>query len=421
MPGRGGAVQLTSRDPIYVAVTVEHGGRTWPHVGLRYKGNSSLVSAVSSNNGKIPFRLDFDRYEDDHPETRNQRFYGFEKLTFSSNFGDDSQMREVIAVEIFRDRGVPAARAAFYRVLVDVGEGFEYWGLYAMIEDPSDVMLQAQFGSADGNLYKPDGPNWTEFHEDGFPKKTNEREGDFSDVEAAIAALHAPQTDARAWRKTLEATFDADGFLRWLAVNTAIQNWDVYGAMAHNYYLYGDPAQNGRLRWIPWDNNFSLGASPGIPGGRGIPGAPPVPAGLPPGPALPPGAALPGQGGAPFGMGRGMMFGNSTDVLHTQVGEQWPLIQRLLADDVYAARYRDHLADALDGLYSLETIEGRLRELHALIAPFVAGDRGERPTHTTISAPEAFEASIEGPNGLIAFIRSRHQTIRAALDGVSNR
>jgi hypothetical protein len=51
----------------------------------------------------------------------------------------------------------------------------------------------------------------------------------------------------------------------------------------------------------------------------------------------------------------------------------------------------------------------------------VAGDRGERPTHTTISAPGAFETSIEGPNGLIEFIRTRHQTIRAALDGASSR
>ena len=27
------------------------------------------------------------------------------------------------------------------------------------------------------------------------------------------------------------------------------------GAMTHNYYLYGDPDDNGRLLWIPWDLN----------------------------------------------------------------------------------------------------------------------------------------------------------------------
>ena len=119
----GGPPSLTTRDPIYVPVTVDHDRRVWTHVGMRFKGNSSLMATNMSGNGKIPFRLDFDRYEAEFPEIRNQRFYGFQKLTFSSNFGDDSQIREVLATEIFRDRGVPAPRAAFYRVFVDTGEG----------------------------------------------------------------------------------------------------------------------------------------------------------------------------------------------------------------------------------------------------------------------------------------------------------
>src|SRR5688572_20649046 len=68
-PGRGGApfgrgrgpIRLTSRDPIYVPVTVEHDGQVWTRVAMRYKGNSSLMSTVVDGNGKVPFRLDFDR------------------------------------------------------------------------------------------------------------------------------------------------------------------------------------------------------------------------------------------------------------------------------------------------------------------------------------------------------------------------
>jgi hypothetical protein len=44
------------------------------------------------------------------------------------------------------------------------------------------------------------------------------------------------------WEKDLEPEFDVDGFLKYLAVNTTIQNWDTYGRMTHNYYLYNDPA-----------------------------------------------------------------------------------------------------------------------------------------------------------------------------------
>ena len=61
-------------------------------------------------------------------------------------------------------------------------------------------------------------------------------------------------SNAEAWRAGLEAVFDVDGFLNWLAVNTVIQNWDTYGLMSHNYYLYNDPI-SGLLTWIPWDNN----------------------------------------------------------------------------------------------------------------------------------------------------------------------
>jgi spore coat protein CotH len=369
------------------------------------------MAASMGNSGKVPFRLDFDRYEEEFPETRNQRFYGFQKLTFSSNLGDDSQMREVFATEVFRDRGVPAPRAAFYRVLVDTGSGFEYWGLYSLIEDVADgAMLDAQFGGRGGNLYKPEGTgaNWSVFNAEGLGRKTNEKAADFSDVQSAIAALHAERTDPHAWRAALEATFDVDLFLRWLAVNTVIQNWDAYGAMAHNYYLYGDPAQKGRLRWIPWDNNFALGAGFAFPVGA-RPGGPGGPGGPPPG-------QLPfGRGGGRGG--RGGFGGSGTDLLHAQVGSEWPLIQRLMADEVYAARYREQLAHALGGLVAPDAAEARLRALHALIAPAIVGERGERPNHTTVSSPEAFERSVDGPDGLVTFIRGRHEAVRAALDG----
>ena len=60
--------------------------------------------------------------------------------------------------------------------------------------------------------------------------------------------------DTTAWKTTLENNLDVNGFLKWLAVNTTIQNWDTYGKMPHNYYLYNDPSDH-LLKWIPWDNN----------------------------------------------------------------------------------------------------------------------------------------------------------------------
>jgi spore coat protein H len=383
----GGAPFFNAPEPIAVPVSVQVLGRTWTNVRMRYKGNSSLMGAVASANGKIPFRLDFDK----DASSPDRTVHGFRKLTFSSNFADDSQLREVLAAEVLRDRGVPAARGAFYRVFVDSGEGATYWGLYTMIEDPADgPMLDAQLGGRTGNLYKPDGPaaNWTRFDAASFDKKTNEREADFGDVIAAVEALNADMTDRGQWRARLERVFDVDLFLRWLAVNTVIENWDAYGAMAHNYYLYGDATHGGRLRWIPWDHNMAFGAGPG--GGRGV---------------LPFGRL--GGRGAPGPFGRG-----AADVLHRDANSTWPLISRLLAVPEYSARYRSFLDGALGGLMEPAALAKRVRELHALIAPAVVGPTGELKTHTTVSSEAAFR---ESPDALLEQIALQRGRIRTAL------
>jgi hypothetical protein len=371
---------IVGEDPIYVPVEVRHEGRTWRHVGMRYKGNSSLRSSYMARNGKMPFRLHFDKYESDYPDISDQRFYGFKELTFASNWSDDSQVRETFVSELLRDRGVPAARCAFYRVSVDVGHGPEYWGLYTAIEDPSDhPFLDTQLGTHDGNLYKPEGrgADWTVFDREGFVKKNNKDEADWSDVEAAIRALLATADDPAAWRAGFSATFDVDGFLLWLAINTAMVNWDSYGIMAHNYYLYADPAMDRRLRFIPWDHNEALG-----PGAVGY------------------------VSRAPDAF---------AEMFHVGAGANWPLISRTLADTVHRQRYRELLPQAIEGLFEIDAATERLRELHTLIEPHVVGAAGERPGFTTVSSPEAFLQSVDGENGLVSHIRSRRQRVEEAL------
>ena len=384
VPG-GGGLSFLSRDPIYVPVEIAYDGVTWWNVGMRYKGNSSLTGSYQAGNGKLAFRLDFDEFEDAHPEIDDQRFHGFKKMTFASGWNDDSLIRDAYVSEVLRDRGIPAARCAFYRVFVDVGEGPRYWGLYTMIEDPADpAMLDSQLGGRGGNLYKPEGTaaNWTSFDTESFAKKTNEEEGDWSDIEAAVAALHASSADAAAWREGLEAHFDVERFLTWLAVNTAVQNWDSYGQMAHNYYLYasspGDP-----LGWVPWDHNLAMTEG--------------------------------GLGGAPTAGGTGSAV---DEVFHANVSaDAWPLIRRLLDDPVYAQLYRSKLEHALGGLFDVETGAARMRAMHELIAPFVVGPDGEVEGYSHLSSEQAFSESIDGSGGLAAHIVGRHERVREALAG----
>lgn len=377
--GGGGGLELLPRDPIYVPVTLRANGHVWRYVGMRYKGNSSLAGAFRQGNGKLAFRLDLDEHEGSHPEIEDQRFYGFKKLTFAPGWNDPSLLRDAYVSEVLRDRGLPAARAAFYRVFVDTGEGAKYWGLYTMLEDPSDdAMLDSQLGGAGGNLYKPSGAgaDWTSFSQAGFAKKTNEEEADWSDVQEAIAALHAAPGDAAQWRQRLDAAFDVDGFLAWLAVNTAVVNWDSYGRMAHNYYLYARTS-GAPLRWIPWDHNLSM-----MEGGLG---------------------------------GGGSNVDAATEVFHLNAGASWPLISRLLADPVYAEVYRGKLEHALGGLFGEAQGAARLRQLHTLIAPYVLGDEGEQPGYTYVPSTAAFLDSVDGASGLAAHLRTRQARVRAAL------
>lgn len=263
--GPGGGTTFSDQTPLYFAADFYFNDKQWYNVGVRYKGNSSLTA----NSGKLPLRFQFDEFEDEYPEIKNQRFYGFKELSMSSNYNDKSLMREKSACDVFRNFGVPAVRTAFYEIYIDEGTGsYQYYGLYTMCEVVFDSFLTDYFGSESGNCYKPDGDgakfSTSGWDLDDFEKKTNETTGK-EDITAMYNALHASTrtSNPSAWKAGLEATFDVDGFLKYLAANNTIQNWDTYGLMTHNYYLYNDPAM-GKLRWIVWDNNeaFQSGNGP---------------------------------------------------------------------------------------------------------------------------------------------------------------
>ena len=233
------------------------GIKSGPRSASRFKGNSSLNFGWSQGRFDLPFKLDFDEFEDQHPELKNQRFHGFKQLSFANNFLDPSLMREKVTADILRAAGVPAAKTAYYLVYLERGAGAQFLGLYTAVELPDDTLIESQFASDEGNMYKPSGPGANfvagRFDERGFDKETNRNSG-YEDVLALFAALHADnrQSTPAAWRTGLESVFYVDGFLRWLATNQLLSNWDSYGnGFAHNYYLYADEARGGALTWIP--------------------------------------------------------------------------------------------------------------------------------------------------------------------------
>ncbi|MDN3666587.1 CotH kinase family protein [Algibacter miyuki] len=314
----GGNSGFSDEDPIFVPGEVFYEGKEWYRVGLRFKGNSSLQSAWQAGILKLSFKLDFDEFEDDYPQIKNQRFFGFKKLSLKNNYDDASMMREKVATDVFRDAGLAASHTAFYTVYVDHGDGAEYFGVYTLVEEVDDTVIDTQFSDNDGNLYKPDGDAASfasgTYDEDEYVKKTNEDEADFSDVSGLLDVLHdsSRTSDAETWRANLDGIFDTDVFLKYLAVNTVIQNWDTYGRMTHNYFLYNN-LDTGKLNWIPWDNNEALQDGK--------------------------------QGGA-----------LSLDFSGLNAAT-WPIIGYLYNDEVYKAKYDTYVQEVVDGAFETSKMQ----------------------------------------------------------------
>jgi spore coat protein H len=367
----GDDAEFLPRTPIWRRCRVEFDGRAWWKVGVRFKGNSTLLNSWQSGSYKLPLRLRFDEFEDEEGALEDQRFYGFQTLSFTNNASDPSFAREVLAGELLRATGSPSARTALVRVNVDLGGGASYFGLYAMVEVPDQPLLDSQLGGSGGNLYKPHGAaaRFTKFEPEAFEKQSNERAADYSDVERAIAALNADRSDAAAYRRELERRFDVQGFLRWLATNSIMGNWDVYGEIAHNYYLYGAPADQGRLHWIPWDHDlaFSYGAGP------------------------------------------------VTSILHDRVQADWPLIRFLLDDDQYRSDYVAYARTVLDTAFAAGKLEARAAELRTLVEPHVTGPAGELPGYTSLRDPADLESAFYGSRGLISSIEALRAAATAEL------
>jgi hypothetical protein len=352
-PGGGGlrGGDMTPENPMWVSATIDFEGQTWTNVGVRYKGNSSLTSGWRSGTLKLPFKLDFDEFEDEYPEIDDQRFYGFKQLSLANGFSDTSFLRDAATSLILEEAGLPAAKTAFYEVILDYGEGPVSLGLYTMIEVIDDTAIEHYFGSDDGNIYEGDGSaasfaaSTYDQIKDSFEKENNEDEADWSDIENLFEVLHSDQrtSDPAAWRDELEAIFDVNGFLEWLAISSVIQNWDAYGSMSHNYYIYNNP-DTGKLTWISWDHNEAMSSEMG------------------------------GDGGPAGGRGPG---NRSVSLDKVDINENWPLIRYLLDDPVYYELYLDYLEETVAGPFNPDRMSEIYQSLAALISPYAIADVGE--------------------------------------------
>lgn len=448
-PGGHGPDFMNKENPIFVPATMSFQNETWEHVGIRYKGLNSLMTAWSEGIGKISLKVDLDHYEDEFPETKNQKFFGFKELNLQSGMSDASVIREKLAPEIFQDAGVIAPETAFYRVFIDKGDGFEYFGLYTLVESIDDTVIKTRFSNGTGNLYKPEGDGATFASEklnfSHFNKKTNKNEEDYSDIEQLYNTLHSKTRteNPETWRNELESILDVSEFLTWLATNTLIKNWDTYGGNARNYYLYNNP-DTGTFSWIPWDNNYAFMEGMGKnfgdgghdnrmdktsgfdimpPGGRNM--ARPemqedIPDWEPDGMNNPNQPGFMPQGGMNMGppemngeFGRGMGMGGSVSFSMESVTDRWPLIRYILDNPKYHAQYVQTLKKVAESSFDPEKLEEICDKYHDIITSSVIGPEGEREGYTYLTKESDFDTAF---TELKNHIRSQYEEVMKYLE-----
>ena len=353
----------SSTEPKYAAVSLKFNGKEWQKVGFRLKGNSSLSSIWRGGIYKLPFRMQFDEFEEQYPDIKDQRFYGFKDVSMSPAFKDNSLIREKVAADIFRMAGIPAAQTAFYKVYINFGDGLKYCGVYTMIEAIDDTMLKSQFGEKKGNLYKPESTFQT-FSQTQFEKKSNEDLADWSDIQATITALNAPTrtSNPTIWRENLEKTFNADHFIKWLAINTTLVSWDTYGAMAHNHYLYNHSSK--KFMWIPWDNNEALTSNARV------------------------------------------------QLSLSGVANNWPLINYVANDPVYYAKYKAYVKDFNDNIFTTTKMNDIFDKATTLITPYVNGTEKEEKPYSNLTNISSFTSALPI---LKQHVVSRNQAVSAFL------
>jgi spore coat protein H len=250
-------------------------GEKLEDVAFRMRGQFSL----HNSGDKKPWKIDTDFYID------GQEYKNLRQLMFLNSIGDPSLLKEKLAYELMRFAGLPASHVSYVELWIDIrddDQGAIFWGVYSMVERVDNKYIGNRF-TADakgGNLYKAShaqrGPMDLVFYGDqiedyptqdgqvAYGKMNNEAEADYSDIVALCRTVSGVDTSTEAeYIQALEASLNMDSFLRYLAVNMIIDNWDSYINTGNNFYLFNNPV-SGRFEWIPWDLTWGENPQAGL-------------------------------------------------------------------------------------------------------------------------------------------------------------
>jgi spore coat protein H len=220
----------------YTRATVREGGRVYTNVAVHLKGSAGSFRQVEDRPG---LTLNFDMYE-----LGNPRFHGLKKVHLNNSVQDPTYLSEMICGEMFRQAGVPAARAA--HALVELNG--RKLGLYVMLESMNRPFLARYFTNTTGNLYGQAGG--CEINDENFARMEGSRPLTREDLKELAKA--AQEKDATRRQALLEQKLDVERFLSFMAMEVLLCHWDGYTFACHNYRVYQD-VDTRRMVFFPHD------------------------------------------------------------------------------------------------------------------------------------------------------------------------
>lgn len=131
----------------YTACDIVINGETFYNVGIRAKGNTSLTNIANDDTtDRYSFKIKFDEY------VKGQTCYGLDKLVLNNNYADATNMKEAIIYDMFAYLGADASLYNYAKISVNG----QYTGVYIALEGVEDSFMMRNYGTANGELYKPE-------------------------------------------------------------------------------------------------------------------------------------------------------------------------------------------------------------------------------------------------------------------------
>ncbi|MFM7619684.1 MAG: CotH kinase family protein [Bacteroidota bacterium] len=233
--------------PCNLVYSTATGFSGYSQVGIRLRGNTSLAAEKKS------FKLKFDAFTP-------QSFYGLKEVNLIANQNDPSLLRAKLCWDFFREAGIPGARVSYVRLYIND----LYAGLYVNVEQIDETFADTYFDDGSENLWKClwgsdlafQGTSPNAYADDNYNLIENEDQQDFSVLANFVSKLN--QTSLINLPCEIERIFNVHDYLKIMAVDVLIGNWDGYIFNKNNYYLYQNE-NTGLLEYIPYDLDNTLG------------------------------------------------------------------------------------------------------------------------------------------------------------------